>query len=268
MKKFLTLVSVLLVTACASDGPQGDRIGEVDTLYNQAMNLLQNGDYTEAVHTFEELERQHPYSGWATRAQMMVAFAHYKVGNYDEALVNIDRFISLHPGHKDLPYMYYLRGLSYYEQISDVKRDQGYTERALQAFNEVVNRFPDSEYARDARFKITLCNDHLAGKEMMVGRFYQEKQRHLAAINRFKTVVKEYEKTSQTPEALYRLVESYLSLGLENEAKKAGAVLGHNFPASDWYKDAYQLLTQKDLAPKGKKDSWAKGMWDGVKDIF
>ena len=197
MKNKILLLNVLLLAACAA-APKGPKVGEVKNLYNQGMDALQTENFAEAIHTFEELERQHPYSGWATRAQMMVVFTHYKAEQWEEAIVSAERFIRLHPGHKDLPYVHYLRAMSFYVQLSDIQRDQGHTRQALGAFEEIVRRFPESEYARDAKFKITLCKDHLAAKEMQVGRYYLKQKRFLAAINRFREVIEKYQTSIQT----------------------------------------------------------------------
>jgi outer membrane protein assembly factor BamD len=273
---FVRMVSSILLlgavslglAACASGKPEGELTGTVSSLYNEGLDKVQAGQYVQAVHSFEELERQYPYSGWATRGQMMTAYAHYRNGAYDEALVTIDRFLQLHPAHPDLAYMFYLKGMSHYAQMTDVNRDQANTREALAAFEALVNRFPDSVYARDARLKVTLCLDHLAGKEMVVGRYYLAQQQYLAAIGRFDEVVKQYPRSSQTPEALYRLVESYLALGVTDEATRAAAILGHNYPANDWYQKAYALLTDRNLAPKGASRTWAGTVWQGVKEIF
>lgn len=237
------------IVACSSQ-PDQPLVGEVNNLYNKGMNQLQTRNFNEAIHTFEELERQHPYSGWATRAQMMIVYSQYRLGKYEEALFNVDRFIRLHPGHDNLDYIYYMRGMCFYPQISDVDRDQGFTEEAYKAFNEVVHRFPNSEYARDARLKITLTLDHMAGKEMAIGRFYQDQGENLAALNRFQNVIDDYQKTLQVPEALYRLVEVYFTLGLDEQATRSAAVLGHNYPESKWYKMAYDLLKNKGYKPE------------------
>jgi outer membrane protein assembly factor BamD len=214
----------------------------VEELYNEAQNLLETGDSGRAGQAFEEVERQHPYSQWATRAQLMSAYAYYQADNYDEAVAAAQRFIELHPGHQDVPYAYYLIGISYYEQISDVGRDQKMTEEALSAFDELRRRFPNSEYARDAELKGDLARDHLAGKEMSIGRYYLRRGQYLAAINRFHSVVERYQTTTHVPEALHRLTEAYLALGLDQEAQKNAAVLGYNFPSSQWYLDSYALL--------------------------
>lgn len=254
-----------LLNACGGDDEVVYQERPVEQIYNTAMNYLEAGDYKQAAQQFDEVERQHPYSVWAVRAQLMAAFALYQDNKYDEAINTLDRFIQLNPGHDDVPYAYYLRGLSYYEQISDVGRDQSMTQRALAAFDELVRRFPDSRYARDAELKMDLTRDHLAGKHMEIGRYYQNQGYHLAAINRFQTVVEDYQTTTHVAEALHRLVESYLILGVYNEAKATAAVLGHNYPGSDWYIDSYALLTGEDLAPERDDESWIAGIWN---DIF
>ncbi len=257
-----------LLAGCASEKLQGELTGTVGSLYNDGMDNLQNKRYPQAVHNFEELERQYPYSGWATRGQIMTAYSQLMNEDHDESLATIERFIKMHPGHKDLAYMYYLAGLNHYYQMNDVNRDQSETQLALDAFNEVVNRFPQSPYARDAKLKITLCQDHLAGKEMTVGRYYQKQRLHLAAINRFRNVIQNYQTSSQTPEALYRLTESYLSLGVNDEAVRAASILGYNYPGSKWYAQAYDLLTARKLAPTGQKEGWAKRLATGIEDLF
>jgi outer membrane protein assembly factor BamD len=224
----------------------------VDQLYNRALDDLGAENYKQAAKEFEEVDRQHPYSVWATKAQVMAAFTYYQSNKYDDALIALDRFIQLHPGHKDIPYAYYLKALCYYEQISDVGRDQGTTQKALDALAEVVKRFPESPYARDARLKVELTIDHLAGKEMDVGRYYEKQQQYIGAINRYRTVIERYQTTTHVPEALHRLVESYLALGVKSEAKEAAAVLGHNFPGSDWYADSYFLITGEDYRVSDK----------------
>jgi outer membrane protein assembly factor BamD len=228
----------------------------VEDLYNEAMNELLDGSYAPAARAFEEVERQHPYSVWATKAQLMAAYAHYQNNDYDEAVIAAERFVELHPGSPDTAYARYLIGLSYYEQISDVGRDQRMTELAFDSFEEVTRRYPDSRYARDAGLKISLVRDHLAGKEMEVGRTYQDLEFYVAAINRFRNVVAEYQTTSHVPEALLRLTECYLALGVVGEAQAAAAVLGHNFPGSDWYGDAYALLQERELEPRLSESSW------------
>jgi outer membrane protein assembly factor BamD len=236
----------------------------VETLYNNAMNAMQAGALEEAAHLFDEVERQHPYSTWAAKAQVMAAYADYQNNRYDDAINALDRFIKLHPGNKDVAYARYLRAISYYEQISDVGRDQRATQQALKALEEVVQRHPESRYSRDAALKIDLARDHLAGKHMAIGRFYLDQGEYLAAINRFQLVIKDYQTTTHVPEALHRLVESYLSLGVTDEAQSTAAVLGHNYPGSIWYADSYVLLTGIDLRPEEIQDSWISRVWKSI----
>ena len=241
---------------CAKDEASIYLERPVEDIYNYAMDLLLDKDYQMAALTFEEVERQHPYSMWATKAQLMSSYAHYLDNNYDDSVIAAERFVSLHPGHDDTAYAYYLLGLCYYEQISDVGRDQKMTVKALEAFESVVRRYPASKYSRDAKLKMDLARDHLAGKEMEIGRTYQSLEFYVAAINRFRNVVERYQSTSHVPEALYRLTESYLALGVTIEAEVAAAVLGHNFPGSDWYATSYALLRERDLQPRLSKRSW------------
>ena len=235
----------------------------VEVLYNRALDDLGRQEYKQAAKEFEEVDRQHPYSVWATKAQIMAAFTYYQSNKYDDAIIALDRFIQLHPGHRDIPYAYYLKGLCFYEQISDVGRDQRMTQQALDALSDVAKRFPDSPYARDARLKVELCIDHLAGKEMSVGRYYQKQHQYVGAINRYRLVIERYQTTTHVPEALHRLVESYLALGVQSEAKETAAVLGHNFPGSDWYQDSYYLVTgEGSPAPEDKPSSgWFFGLF-------
>ncbi len=233
----------------------------VDQLYNRGVDQLEAGAWVDAAQSFEEVERQHPYSVWATKAQIMAAYGYYKTNNYDQAIAALDRFIQLHPTNKDVGYAYYLRGLTYYEQISDVSRDQRMTELALESLNEVVTRFPNSKFARDAKFKMELTYDHLAGKEMEIGRYYHTQRQYLAAINRFRAVIDQYQTTTHVPEALHRLTEAYLALGLTQEARKTASVLGHNFPGSEWYMDSYEMLTGEQVRPENAEDkSWYENL--------
>jgi len=235
----------------------------VEVLYNRALDDLGRQEYKQAAKEFEEVDRQHPYSVWATKAQIMAAFTYYQSNKYDDAIIALDRFIQLHPGHRDIPYAYYLKGLCFYEQISDVGRDQRVTQQALDALSEVAKRFPDSPYARDARLKVELCIDHLAGKEMAIGRYYQHQHQYVGAINRYRLVIERYQTTTHVPEALHRLVETYLALGVQSEAKETAAVLGHNFPGSDWYQDSYFLVTGEGApAPEDKgSGGWFFGLF-------
>ena len=245
-------LSALTLSSCAGFGGGGGKGGDtkyiardVNTLYLAANDRLESKQYKVAAALFDEVERQHPYSPWARRAQLMSAFSYYMGGDYNDSIQSSRRFLSIHPGNKDAPYAYYLIGLSYYEQISDVKRDQKVTEQALQALGEVKRRFPTSRYAADATLKLDLLNDHLAGKEMEIGRFYQRRSLWLASALRFREVVDKFDTTTHTPEALYRLTESYLAMGVPEEAKKSAAVLGANYPGNKWYQRAYDLMQKK-----------------------
>jgi outer membrane protein assembly factor BamD len=262
----MVAVVVSMLGACASDE---DTYVEqpVEDLYNIAMNRLLAGDFEQAAVDFDEVERQHPYSVWATKAQVMSAFAHYRADEYDDAVLAADRFLDLHPGHRDAPYALYLKGVSYYERISDVRRDQKMTRLALETFETLVKRFPETEYARDARLKIDLTLDHLAGKEMDVGRFYQRWGNYIGAINRFRAVIENYQTTTHVPEALHRVTESFLALGVVDEARDTAAVLGYNYPGSEWYIDSYALLTGIDVREdEGYDDprSWLGRTWDAI----
>lgn len=260
------LAVLFLAGALAACGGTDEKYTErpVEDLYNAAMNDLLVGDYVGAAKMFDEVERQHPYSVWAAKAQLMAGYAYYQDNKYDDAVNALDRFIQLHPGNRDIAYAYYLRAISYYEQISDVGRDQKMTRLALNSLREVARRFPQSRYARDATLKVDLALDHLAGKHMDIGRFYQSKGEYLAAINRFRIVVKDYQTTTHVPEALHRLVESYLALGITDEAQATAAVLGHNYPGSPWYADSYLLLTGVDLRPEARKESWISRVWKSI----
>jgi outer membrane protein assembly factor BamD len=261
------LALALVLGGCASGGNNGEQEyveRSVSELYNNALDSLKDGNHREAARLFDEVERQHPYSTFASKAQLMAAYAHYLDNRYEDAINALNRFIELHPGNRDVSYAYYLKALSYYERISDVRRDQKMTLEARDALEEVVKRFPESKYARDARLKLDLTQNHLAGKEMAVGRFYLENGHHLAAINRFRTVVEEYQTTGHVPEALHRLVEAYLALGIRREAQASAAVLGHNYPGSDWYRDSYALLQGEDITPERSADSWVDRMWDSL----
>ena len=241
---FLMILIFLIVFSCSSKKIEEIEYveREVDEIYNSAIDLMNNEKFISAAEEFNEVERQHPYSIWATRAQIMSAYVKYKVQDYDMAIGAAQRYIDLHPGADDVDYAYYLIALCYYERINDVKRDQSYTVQALNSFKNLNNRFPNSRYIRDANLKIDLINDHLAGKEMDVGRTYLKLNNYIAAINRFKNVVDLYSKTSHLPEALARLTELYLYLGIYDQAKIYAAVLGHNYNNNKWYKYSYELL--------------------------
>jgi len=235
-----------------------------ETLYAAGIEALQGQRYPQAVEIFETLEREHPFSTWATNAKIMSAYGDYMRNRYTEAIGALDRFIQLHPAHRDIAYAYYLRSLSYYEQIADSQRDQRGTEVALQALQDVANRFPNTAYARDARLKMDLARDHLAGREMNIGRFYQGQQLYSAAIGRFRRVIEDYQTTNHVPEALHRLTELYLRLGLRDEAARSASVLGHNFPGNAWYQDSYAMLTPgTSLAPQDRPNVFRRA-WNTV----
>lgn len=241
------VLAAFLAGACTSDPDQIEyEEMPAEPLYDKGVEYMLDGNYTFASERFAEVERQHPYSMWATRAQLMSAYSNYLVNEYTAAVSDAQRFISLHPGHRDTPYAYYLTAMCFYEQISDVLRDQDMTERAQGALEDLVRRFPRSDYARDARIKIELTKDHLAGKEMAIGRYYLHRKQYVAALNRFRTVINRYETTTHIQEALHRMAETYIALGVHEEARKAIAVLGHNYPNSEWFQDGYELATNID----------------------
>jgi len=255
---------MLALGACGDDEDDLDEIvaknESVDVLYDKARATFNEKKYKQAIDDFEEVERQHPYSEWAPRAEIMAAYAAYKGAQYDDGIMILDRFVKLHPTHPSTPYAYYLKALCSYTQISDVGRDQKMTEEARAALEEVIARYPDSDYAQDAKLKLDLTDDHLAGKEMEIGRYYLKQQEYISAINRFKYVVDHYQTTSHIPEALHRLVECYLRLGVVPEAKKYAAVLGYNYPGSDWYTYSYEMM-EGNMSPEEKKslfDKWLK----------
>jgi outer membrane protein assembly factor BamD len=242
----LAAVSVLPLAACAHGGknkPDAAYVArDVSSLYTAAKKSMDQGDYEQAAKLFDEVERQHPYSVWARRAQLMSAFNYYLARKYPDAVSSAQRFVTIHPGNAEAPYAQYLIAMSYYQQIDEVTRDQSSTQQASDAFGELIRRYPDTRFAADARLKLDLIKDHLAGKEMEIGRFYQRSGQWLAATYRFRSVVDGYQTTSHAPEALERLVECYLALGLPEEAQKAAAVLGRNYPESYWYKQSLRLL--------------------------
>jgi outer membrane protein assembly factor BamD len=243
----LGLTAVLLLSACATDKIKKDQsyvARDVETLYLAAKETLDRRQYKLAAAQFDEVERQHPYSVWARRAQLMSAFSYYVAGDFTDAVSSAQRFLSLHPGSREAPYAYYIIAVSYYEQISGVERDQRTTQQALDALGELIRRYPNTDYAADARLKVDLARDHLAGKEMEIGRFYQRQGLYLAAISRFRSEIETYDTTSHTPEALHRLVESYLALGIPEEARKAAAVLGANYPETEWYERSFALINK------------------------
>lgn len=228
-----------------------------DRLYNEGLFLLNNKkDLKKAVSKFEEVDRQHPYSEWARKSLIMTAYAQYQAGNYDDCVTSAKRYIALHPGSEDAAYAQFLIASSYFDEIPDITRDQDRTEKALGALDEVIRKYPTSEYAVSAKQKVEVARDQLAGKEMQVGRYYLEKKDYTGAINRFKVVVTQYQTTRQVEEALMRLTEAYMALGISQEAQTAAAVLGHNFPDSPWYKHAYERVKGAGLEPNENKGSW------------
>lgn len=251
-----SLALLPLLSACSGSSDESAKQGPVppvETLYNNGVDALNARRFSTANDQFASLEQNYPYSSWAVNAQLMSAYTSYLQNKYTDAIGTLDRFIQLHPAHRDIAYAYYLRALCYYEQIADIQRDQRGTELAMSSLREVANRFPDSAYARDAKLKIDLCFDHLAGKEMEIGRFYQRQHLYTAAIGRFQRVVDDYQTTNHVPEALARLTEIYLALGLKDEARKTAAVLGYNYPGSVWYDDSYTQLVDDGVAGPGAK---------------
>lgn len=248
----VAISAAFVVTGCAREKPK-PRLAyierPVELLYTTGATRLDQKRWTEAIAYFEEVERQHPYSEWSRRAMLMTAYANYQANQYSAAIENADRFINLYPGNPSTPYAFYLKSICYFEQIVDVGRDQAATEQAMASLREVQQRYPGSEYAVDARVKLEMVQDQLAGKEMAVGRWYLREGQTLAAMGRFRTVVDRFQTTSHTPEALYRLVEANLTIGLAGEAQRTGAILGYNYPDDIWYRDAYRLLSDKGLQP-------------------
>lgn len=251
----------LLVSACASDrdvdlAAYVDTVEPADALYNQGLANLEAGRMTEAARKFEAVDRAHPYSEHARKSMVMAAFTNYRLGKYEEAVTAGQRYVSLYPTTEDAAYAQYIVGLSYYRQIRDVTQDQREARRTAEAMRELIDRWPDSEYVDDAHTKIRFARDQLAGKEMQVGRYYQERREYVAAVKRFRNVVEIYSDTRHIEEALARLTETYFAMGLTSEAQTAAAVLGHNYPESQWYKDSYALLQSSGLTPRENRGSW------------
>jgi outer membrane protein assembly factor BamD len=245
---FVPIAAALALAGCAGKGDKPKDTAyvahDVDSLYIAAKKKFAQGDARDAAALFDEVERQHPYSPWARRAELMSAFSYYAARDYTKSIQSSQRFLGIHPGNKDAAYAYYLIALCYYEQISDVSRDQKDTQQALSSLNDVVRRYPDTRFAVDARLKIDLVNDHLAGKEMDIGRYYERSGKWLAAQIRFRNVITTYQATGHAQEALFRLVETNLALGVPEEAQKNAAVLGSNYPDSTWYKKAFKLMNK------------------------
>lgn len=233
-------------------------------LFNEGLVLLNQKRFRAASLRFEEVDRSHPHSEWAKKSLLLIAYCQYRAGEYDNAAGAADRYLALHPGSEDAPYAKFLLGDSFYRQIPDIARDQGGSERAITALRELVQQYPNTEYARAAEQRILFARDQLAGKEMDIGRYYLKQKSYGAAAGRFKSVVQQYQTTRHVEEALYRLVECYLGLGIVDEAQAAAAVLGHNYPDSDWYRDAYALLSKGGLSPQDKQDSWIAQALKGI----
>ena len=261
----IAAMCALALAACAGNKKNKPRLAyeerPVELLYATGADRLDRRQWNQAVGYFQEVERQHPYSEWSRRSILMQAYAHYQGNDYAEAVADADRFMTLYPGNPTAAYAHYIKAICYFEQIVDVNRDQAATGQALESLRDVVQRYPRTEYAADARLKIDMVNDQLAGKEMTIGRWYLHQGDTLAAASRFKTVIDRYQTTTHTPEALYRLVEAYLTLGLLDEARKNGAVLGFNYPGDPWYGDAYRLLTSKGLKPAVEPKAGGRGMF-------
>lgn len=247
LRLLLAMGVALVMASCASQNDLEQVERSVEELYNTALLEATEGDISKASALFDEVERQHPYSKWATQAQLMSAWALYQSNNYDAAVGALDRFVDLNPAHENVDYALYLKALSYYEQIVDVERDAGKTLLAKEAFEVLLKRFPTSIYARDSQLKLDLTKSHLAGKEMAVGRFYLNRQHYTPAIRRFTKVITEFDTSNQVPEALYRIVESYLALGLDDEALRAAAVLEYNYPESIWTERMQRLMDNPEI---------------------
>ncbi len=241
---FALLLLPFLLVGCSSDKHTTLPDRTVNDLYNSAMDKAQENDYKEAIVLFDEIERQHPYSPWAPKAQIMSAYINYYNAKYDDSILVLDRFLRFHPGHKYAPYAYYLKGLCYYEQISDITRDQKMTDMAMQTFQRLIMLYPQTPYAQNAQRKVLLTYNNLAGKEMDIGRYYLQQKRYAPALNRFAEVIRSYQTSMYTQEALYRMTEAYLALGLKKEAILVASVLGHNYQRSKWYKKAYALIKE------------------------
>ncbi|MBV1864622.1 MAG: outer membrane protein assembly factor BamD [Rhodobacteraceae bacterium] len=260
------LIAVLAASGCAKrEKTESLENLPPEVIFKQAeAQLTTRKGAKKAAHTFTEVERLYPYSEWAKRSVIMSAFAHHQAKEYEESRAAAQRYLDFYPADEDAAYAQYLMALSFYDQIDKVSRDQGVTFQALQALRTTVERYPDSEYATSALLKFDLTLDHLAGKEMDIGRYYLKLGHFGAAINRFRVVVEDFQTTTHTPEALHRLVEAYISLGIDEDAQVAGAILGHNFRGTDWYKDSHVLLTGRGIstdAVSTKGDGWLKRIW-------
>jgi outer membrane protein assembly factor BamD len=283
MRQAPLLLLALLLAACgggqndlrqwdgrtASLTPRPDFSQETpEAIYAAGIEALRRQNFVQAQSLFDTVEREHPYSTWATNAKLMSAYSDYQRNRYTEAIGALDRFIQLHPAHRDIAYAHYLRALSLYEQINDPQRDQSSTVAAMSALQDVANRFPNTPYARDARLKMDLARDHLAGREMEIGRFYQGRRLYAGAIGRFRRVVEDFQTTNHVPEALHRLTEIYLAIGLTDEARRTASVLGHNFPGSPWYQDSYSLLIAGAEPAELERPGFFRRSWNAVASVF
>ena len=262
MRAVFAALALALFSGCGGgDDTRPLESFSAEELYKQAEFELESGAPDDAARLFGEVERLYPYSEWARRALVMQAFSYHRDRDYEAARGAAQRFLTTFPADEDAAWAQYILALSYYDQIDDVGRDQGLTFQALQALREVIETYPDSDYARSAILKFDLAFDHLAAKEMEIGRYYLKRGHYVAAVNRFRVVVEDFQTTTQTPEALHRLVEAYLSLGFTEEAQTAGAILGHNFRSTDWYEDSFALLTGRGLRPEATGDNWLRRVY-------
>lgn len=260
--KVASVFSLAVLAACGNQAPERDLEGySAEDIFNRAEYEITTKDFDTAAQYFGEIERLYPYSSWAKRALIMEAFSYHRGRDYAQARLAAQRFIDFYPADADSAYAHYLLALSYYDQIDDVGRDQGLTFQALQALRVVIEQFPDTEYARSAVLKFDLAFDHLAAKEMEIGRYYLKRKHYAAAANRFRVVVEQFQTTQHTPEALHRLVEAYLALGLTEEAQTAGAILGHNYKSTEWYTDSYKLLTGQGLDARSLGNNWLSSVY-------
>lgn len=266
IRNALLVAIALPIAACSMFEDKKEELAPdepADKLYSEGLTGLNSGDYAAAKKKFAEVDRQHPYTDWGRKSVLMTTYVSYRDGKYQDAITNGNRYVQLHPTSPDAAYAQYLVGMSYYNQVPDVSRDQERTTRAIAAFDELVRRWPQSEYAEPAKRRASVARDQLAGKEMQVGRFYLARKDYTGAINRFRVVVSQYQQTRHIEEALHRLVEAYLSLGIVGEAQTAAAILGHNYPDGDWYKQSYALLNGSGLQPQQNQDSWISRAFGG-----
>lgn len=266
----LGLTLGLILAGCSTtsiDTTQALNPDPPSKMYADADNLMNTGSFSDAAAKFEALDREHPYSPEARRAIVMAAYAYYRAGKTPEAIASAERYVALHPGTKEAPLAHHIIASAYFDEMKGPNRDQQATRKALEQLRTLKTRYPDSEYAQDADKRIRLAEDNLAASEMEVGRYYLKRHNHVAAINRFKTVVTDYQTTAHVEEALMRLTECYMALGITKEAQNAAAVLGHNFPDSKWYRDAYALLKSGGLTPQGDDESWISKAWKSVPSL-